>query len=246
MERVRGAAVPRLHELCGVLLSRAQPAHPVSDELAFRGHGRKTGGGVPRPDPPADRQRAATPSEVPPGVRRVSRVVPRARPERPDPLRQLRAGPRRQIVARLPAHRRQRLVPEALSDAAVGAASGGARIRDDGAGLSHRDLGRRGADRARCRHHRHRRPAKARGGVVASTTPGGQRMVRPHPLQPAQRQAEGGDRADHAPAARGRPHRPCIGPGGVGGRAPAGDCRGGRAAPGRDGVRAAGLWPQSG
>src|SRR6516164_8052749 len=71
-------------------------------------------------------------------------------------------------------------------------------------------------------------------------------MVRPHPLQPAERQALGCDRADHAPAARGRPRRPCVGPGGVGGRATAGNCRGGRAAPGRDGVRAAGLWPQRG
>ena len=72
--------------------------------------------------------------------------------EYPDPLRQLRAGPRRQIVARLPTHCRQRLVPEALSDAAVGAASGGARVRDNGAGLPHRHLGRRGADRTRARN----------------------------------------------------------------------------------------------
>jgi hypothetical protein len=51
-------------------------------------------------------------------------------------LRQLRAGPRRQTFARLPAHRRQRLVPEAVSgDAAVAAARGGARIRDDGEGF---------------------------------------------------------------------------------------------------------------
>ena len=49
-----------------------------------------------------------------------------------------------------------------------------ARIRDDGAGLSHCHLGRQGADRARCRLHHHRRPAKARGGVVASAAPGGQ------------------------------------------------------------------------
>ena len=85
-------------------------------------------------------------------------------------LRQLRAGARRQIVARLPAHRRQRLVPAGLPDAALAAASGGARIRDDGAGLPDRHLGRRRADRAGCRHHHHRRSAEARGGIVAKPT----------------------------------------------------------------------------
>ena len=41
-------------------------------------------------------------------------------------MRQLRAGPRRQIVARLPAHHDGRAVPEAVpGDAAVAAASGG-------------------------------------------------------------------------------------------------------------------------
>ena len=69
-------------------------------------------------------------------------------------------------------------------------------------GLAGRHLGRRCADRARCRHHRHRRPAEARGGVVASPAAGGERMVRPYPLQPIERQAQGCDRADHAPAAR--------------------------------------------
>src|SRR6516162_774565 len=77
-----------------------------------------------------------------------------------------------------------------------------ARIPDDGARRSHRDLGRRAADRARCRHDRHRRPAETQGGVVTSPTPGGHGVVRPHALQPAQRQALGCDRADHAQAAR--------------------------------------------
>jgi hypothetical protein len=36
--RVRGAVARRLRELCRVLLSRAQPAHPLRDELACRGH----------------------------------------------------------------------------------------------------------------------------------------------------------------------------------------------------------------
>jgi hypothetical protein len=36
----------------------------------------------------------------------------------------------------------------------------------------------------------------------ANPAPGCQRLVRPHPLQPAQRQAEGRHHPDHAPAAR--------------------------------------------
>ncbi len=52
-----------------------------------------------------------------------------------------------------------------------------ARIRDDGAGLAGRHLGRRGADRPGCRHHHHRRSPEARGGLVASPAAGGQRMV---------------------------------------------------------------------
>ena len=115
----------------------------------------------------------------------------------------------------------QRLFPTRLSPQA----SGRTRVRDDRAGLARRHLGRRGIDRAGCRHHRHRRPAKARGGVVADPAASGQRVVRPHALQPAQRQALGCDRADHAPIARGRPRRPCADAGAVGGRAPPGDRR---------------------
>ncbi len=59
-------------------------------------------------------------------------------------------------------------------------------------------------------------PLKARGGVVANPAPGGERLVRPHPLQPIERQAPGRDRPHHASIARGRPHRPCAGAGGVG------------------------------
>ena len=47
----------------------------------------------------------------------VSGLVPGPRPERPDRLRQLRPGPCRQIVARLPAHRHERPVSAALFDA---------------------------------------------------------------------------------------------------------------------------------
>jgi hypothetical protein len=88
-------------------------------------------------------------------------------------------------------------------------------------------------------------PLKPRGGVVAGATPGGERVVRPYPLQPAQRQALGCDRGGHASIARRRSRRPRAGAGGVGRRAPAGDCRGGRSAPDRDRVRQPGLWPQS-
>ena len=63
----------------------------------------------------------------------------------------LRPGPRRQIVARLPPHRHYRLVPAALPDAVVAEASGGAGVRDDGAGLPDRHFYRRGADRTRTR-----------------------------------------------------------------------------------------------
>jgi hypothetical protein len=49
--------------------------------------------------------------------------------------------PRRQIVARLPAHPRQRLVPAPLPDAPGTAPSGRARIRDDRPGLARRHLG---------------------------------------------------------------------------------------------------------
>src|SRR5437899_6388490 len=105
-------------------------------ELACRGHRGETGGGAHRPHPPADRQPAAAPSEVAPRLGRLSGLVPRPRAEFPDPLRQLRPGPRRQIVARLPAPPRQRLVPAPLPDAPRTAPSGRARIRYDRAGLA--------------------------------------------------------------------------------------------------------------
>ena len=52
-------------------------------------------------------------------------------------------------------------------DPAGTAASGGAGVRDHRARLPACHLGRRRADRARCRPHRHRRPAEARRGLVA-------------------------------------------------------------------------------
>jgi hypothetical protein len=89
-------------------------------------------------------------------------------------LQMLCVSYRRQAFARLPAHRRQRLVPPALPDPAVAGTAGGGRVHDDPAGLPAGDLDRRRADRAGCRHHRHRRPAKARGGVVGSPASGGE------------------------------------------------------------------------
>src|SRR6516225_10416004 len=89
----------------------------------------------------------------------------------------------------------RRVFPTRLSPGSPG----GKRIRDDGAGLPARNFGRSGADRAWCRPDHHRRPAEARGGVVASPATRGERVVRPYPLQPAQRQATRWDRAGHAP-----------------------------------------------
>src|SRR5262249_40322457 len=91
------------------------------------------------------------PPEVAPGLDRLSGLVPRARSWHADPLRQLRAGPRRQIVARLPAHPRQRLVRAGLCDPSLGAVAGGVRVRHHRPGLPACDPGRgavtgRGAD----------------------------------------------------------------------------------------------------
>ena len=120
---------------------------------------------------------AAAPPEVASGLDCLSGLVPRARSRHADPLRQLRAGPRRQIVARLPAHPRQRLVPAGLCDPPLGATASGVRIRHHGAGLPARHLGRRRADRTRRRHHHHRRSAETRGGLVAGPAAGRQRVV---------------------------------------------------------------------
>src|SRR5262249_17288579 len=57
---------------------------------------------------------AAAASEIAARLGRVSGLVPRARATGADPLRLLCAGPRRQALARLPAHRRERLVPPGL------------------------------------------------------------------------------------------------------------------------------------
>ena len=111
------------------------------------------------------------------------------------------------MVARLPPHRRQPLVRLAVPDAARADAPGDGGIRDDGARLPHRRRRRRRPDRARRRSDRHRRPAEARGGAQRRAPAGGQRMVRPHPLQPAQRQGAECRRAGHAPAAR----KPALG-----------------------------------
>src|ERR1700751_3932099 len=80
-------------------------------------------------------------------------------------------------------------------------------------GISARHLHRRRADRTRRRHHSDRRSAEAGGGALRRAAQSRQRMVRPHPLQPAQRQAPWRHRDHHAAAARRRPgrSRPCAG-----------------------------------
>ena len=59
-------------------------------------------------------------------------------------------------LSRLPADHRQQLVPAALCHPPFAATASNVRIRDHGAGLPARHLGRRGADRARCRPDHHR------------------------------------------------------------------------------------------
>ena len=54
--------------------------------------------------------------------------------------------------------------------------------------------------------HERRREVRSLDGPKLAA-PGGQGVVRPHALQPAERQALGGDRGDHTPIARGRPRR---------------------------------------
>jgi hypothetical protein len=71
-------------------------------------------------------------------------------------------------------------------------------------------------------------PLKPEEALSEAHRAGRQRMVRPHALQPAQRQAAGSDCANHAPAARGRSGRACAGAGGLKDRPPAGDRRGRR------------------
>src|SRR5271157_1315563 len=102
MPRVRYAAAARLRQLCVSLFPRAEPAHRVRDELACRARRGETGGGARGRYPAADRQPAAAPPEVAPRLGRLSGLVSRARPKRTDTLCQLRAGPRRQTLARLP------------------------------------------------------------------------------------------------------------------------------------------------
>jgi len=77
----------------------------------------KLAGAVHAGDPAADHQPAAAPSEVAPGLGRLSGLVASATSRARKSVRQLRPGPRRQIVARLPADPRQRLVPAAFATA---------------------------------------------------------------------------------------------------------------------------------
>jgi hypothetical protein len=91
--RVRRTALARLRELRAAVCPRAQSADPVRDQLACRGRRNEAGRHVQGPEPAADHQCGAAPSEVAAGLDRLSGLVPRARPERPDSLCQPRAGP---------------------------------------------------------------------------------------------------------------------------------------------------------
>src|SRR6266446_720613 len=111
-----GLCCTLIEELCAMLFPRAEPADALCDELAYRDHRRQTDRAARRQDSAPRRQPAAAPPEVAAGVDRLPGVVSRSRSIGADPVRQLCAGSRRQIVARLPADRRQQLVPADLPD----------------------------------------------------------------------------------------------------------------------------------
>ena len=107
------------------------------------------------------------------------------------------SGARRQIVARLPADHRQRLVPPDLSDPPLARTAGGAGVRGDGAGAAGSRPRSAGADRAPSRLDHHRRSVEAGGGLVRGPAGRRQRVVRPYALPAAERQAAECDRDDH-------------------------------------------------
>jgi len=144
---IRYVVARRFRRFCAARLSHALSAQPFPDELAFAGDRRQARGGPQRACPAACDKPAAAPSEIALGLGRLSGLASRARAQRRDPLRQLCPGSRRQMVARLPAHRGEPVVPLAVSDAAVAGAAGDGGVRDDGPGPLHRDLGRRRPDR---------------------------------------------------------------------------------------------------
>src|SRR5947209_15769179 len=91
----------------------------------------------------ADHQCGAPQSEILAGLDRVSGLVSRARPDGPDPLRQLCPGSRRQARSRLPRHHDEPVVSPDLSDPPGAAPPGRAGIHHQPAGLPARHLHRR-------------------------------------------------------------------------------------------------------
>jgi len=91
-ERIRGAAARRFCELRAAMFLRAQSAHCVCAELASRHHRREARGGPHRPEPARDfnmpprNLKSHLASVAFPGL------VPRPRPEHPDPLRHPRVS----------------------------------------------------------------------------------------------------------------------------------------------------------
>ncbi len=94
-------------------------------------------------------------------------------------------GSRRQARPRLPRHHDEPVVSADLSDAPRPAPAGRTGVHHHPPGLPPRHLHRRRADRTRCRHHPDRRSLETGGGALPGAAPSHQRMVRPHPLQPA-------------------------------------------------------------
>jgi len=150
------------------------------------------------------------------------------------------SGARRQIVARLPADHRQRLVPPDLSDPPLARTAGGAGVRGDGAGAAGSRPRSAGADRAPSRLDHHRRSVEAGGGLVRGPAGRRQRVVRPYALPAAERQAAECDRDDHhrlhESLSSGVTRGTISWAGGLGGRVPPGDRRGRRDAARRHGL----------
>src|SRR5690349_5933959 len=114
----------------------------------------------------ADHQPAAPPPQILDGLDRLSRVVSRARPVGPDPVRQLCPRSCRQARPRLPQHHDEPVVSAAPSDPPGAAPPGRAGIHYHPPGLPARHLHRRCADRTRRRYHPDRRSVEAGRGAL--------------------------------------------------------------------------------
>src|SRR5437868_8365729 len=125
---VRVPAAARLGHLRRALLPGSQPADQPGDELASRSHRRQADRGARGPDPAADHQPAAPPSQILAGLDRLSGLVSRPRRLGPDPLRQLCPGSRRQTCPRLPRHHEEPVVSADLFDPPGAAPPGRAGI----------------------------------------------------------------------------------------------------------------------